>query len=704
MKKLLNKSTNRFVLNLLKGAGMLLSCALVASCGPDNKTKKQGGDQKGAFADKEEMILFFIDNKKLSREEAEKIVTDDFFEKNKDNKDALKTLTRENLLGDSEALQKKVNEEKQKIEQKKGDSNPTSQKTLAKGNGESINKETPSLEGDEGGVDEKAPSIKLVDDERIKENKYLPIKAGVTEDCIVALKINITEYDGSNLEAVSSNENVKAVFDKDNSSIDVGIGTFGEEILVPTTISLREKNSGKVLYKFELCLVDEAYKGYWEGTVENDFAEAAKKCIEEGGEASDLGKNLSDLKNVSDGLFKVWNAIEGESFRKKLNLVLNENTLRWGNKMVNDVKNNLQHVVDVLDIYNGLFPDKVVRFVLDKTNVDLASGEIKNSLTHLVRLGENVDGKVLVGKSNANNKFGFGVGDTGVLVGEWDEGIDDLKKCLDCVAALREDDSLKNAGFLSDLFNSVGVVNGTAVRKIKVSVGEFVVDNCVDFGQFDTLGGELSKLEGVINLVGKCFSYSIDNDNKVFLKVGGGDIEILILDSEGSLKNLGKLIGGTEKWFSAGLGVDKINLSLDGGKIKIGNKGFDIVCSSKEAFDMFVSAMSDIKKYWGFNGNFGNLNLGNGVLMFGVLNISVAGKEDGFFSENGSFQKAVGLGLVENSIIDNLVEGDGDNAKKIVKADGAADKVFDFGKVVWKNDGDIDDTVLGRYFVKKVVV
>ena len=173
------------------------------------------------------MILFFIDNKKLSREEAEKIVTDKFFKENKDNKDALKVLTREDLLGDSEVLQKKVNREKQKIEQKKGDSNPTSQKTLAKGNGESINKETPSLEGDEGDVDEKAPSFELVDDERIKENKYLPIKAGVTEDCIVALKINITEYDGSNLEAVSGNENVKAVFDKDNSSIDVGIGAFG---------------------------------------------------------------------------------------------------------------------------------------------------------------------------------------------------------------------------------------------------------------------------------------------------------------------------------------------------------------------------------------------------------------------------------------------------------------------------------------------
>lgn len=51
---------------------MILSCTLVASCGNSGKDSNKGGDQKGSFVDKEEMIKFFIDNKKLSREEAEK--------------------------------------------------------------------------------------------------------------------------------------------------------------------------------------------------------------------------------------------------------------------------------------------------------------------------------------------------------------------------------------------------------------------------------------------------------------------------------------------------------------------------------------------------------------------------------------------------------------------------------------------------------
>ena len=701
MKKLLNISTDRFVLNLLKGAGMILPCTLVASCGTGNNKGSQGDDQKGAFADKEEMILFFIDNKKLSREEAEKIVTDKFFKENKDNKDALKALTRENLLGDSEALQKKISEEKQKIEQKKGGSNPTSQKTLSKGDGEGINKETPSLEGDEGDVDEKAPSIKLVADERIKDDKYLPIKAGVAKDCIVALKINITGCDSSNLEPVSSNEKVSVVFDKDNSNVDVGIGTFGEEILVSTTISLREKNSGKVLYKFELCLVDEAYKGYWEGTVENDFAEAAKKCIEKGEEASDLGKNLSDLKNVSEGLFKVWSAIEGESFRKKLNLVLNGNTLRWGNKVVDSVKDDLLHVVDVLDIYNGLFPDKVVRFVLDKTNVDLTSGSIKESLTHLVRLGENVDGKVLVEKDNVSNKFGFGLEGSGIAVDEWDENIDDLKKCLDCVAGLKEDDSLKNAGFLSSLFNSVDIVNGTTNGKIKVGVGNFVLDNCVDFKRFDIFEEELKNFKDITTFVKGCFSFSIDRDNKVYLVVKDGEppMEILSLENEAALHNLGKLVSGVDRVFGCNPTGVKIRLCAgdETKEIKVGSKVISISFDNKSSFDKFVSSMSDIKKYWSFDGNLGDLELNNGFLWFGNLSISKVGKDAGFFTENGSWEKAVKTGIVGNCRISNLVKSGGSDSKIRI---GEGKKGFDFGKAVWKN-GDIDKNVLGEYFIRK---
>ena len=608
-------------------------------------------------------------------------------------------LTREDLLGDSEVLQKKVNREKQKIEQKKGDSNPTSQKTSSKGDGEGINKETPSLEGDEGDVDEKAPSIKLVADERIKNDKYLPIKAGVDKNNIVVLKVDVVGYDVSVLEAVSSNEGVNVVFDKDHSSIDVGIGAFGEDILVPTTISLCEKNSGKVLYKFELCLVDEAYKGYWEGTVENDFAEAAKKCIEEGDEASDLGKNLSDLKNVSEGLFKVWSAIEGESFRKKLNLVLDKNTLRWGNREVNDVKGDLQHVVDVLDIYNGLFPDEIVKFVLDETNIDLTSNNIVASLTHLVRLGENVDGKVLVGKSNANNKFGFGVGDTGVLVEEWDENIDDLKKCLDCVAGLRENDSLKNAEFLSNLFGSVSIVNGTDNGKIKVGVGGFIVDNCVNFNSLNDLEDSLGKIDKVVDLVGKCLSFNINNVNEVFLTVKDfGAMKMFSLDCENSLKKLGELIKKTEKWFSEEV-VNGIKLGVgdSDGKVKIGSKEFSITVDSKENFDSFVTVMENIKKYWEFNDNFGDLNLGNRVLNFGVLNISVAGKDAGFFTENGSWEKAVKTGIVGNYRISNLVKSRGSDSKIGI---GGGKKDFDFGKAVWKN-GDIDKNVLGEYFIRK---
>ena len=701
MKKLLKGSTDKFVLNLLKGAGMILPCTLVASCGDPGKDSNKGGDQKGSFVDKEEMIKFFIDNKKLSREEAEKIVTDKFFKENKDNKDALKALTRENLLGDSEALQKKISEEKQKIEQKKGGSNPTSQKTLSKGDGESINKKTPSLEGDEGDMDEKAPSIKLVADERIKNDKYLPIKAGVDKNNIVVLKVDVVGYDVSVLEAVSSNEGVNVVFDKDHSSIDVGIGAFGEDVLVQTTISLREKNSGKVWSKFELCLVDEAYKGYWEGNKKESFVAAANKCLESN-DIDSLKNSLDALSKVDVDLFEVWNAIEGEKFRKNLNLKLDENKLSWGDKSFDNVKNNLSNVVDVLVAYNTIFPGNTVRFVLDETNIDLSAANIVDSLTELwVKLGANIKGEIWVGKSRGGDKFGFCIKEGSASVGEWDENIGDLKKCLDLVAGLKENDSLKNAEFLSNLFGSVSIVNGTDNGKIKVGVGDFVFDNCVDFKQFGTFDKELENFKDITTFVKGCFSFSIDKDNKVYLVVKDGEppMEILSLENEAALHNLGKLVSGVDRVFGCNPTGVKIRLCA-GDKtkeIKVGSKVISISFDNKSSFDKFVSSMSDIKKYWSFDGNLGDLELNNGFLWFGNLSISKVGKDAGFFTENGSWKKAVKTGIVGNWRISNLVQSRGSDSKIGISG---GKKDFDFGKAVWKN-GDIDKNVLGEYFIRK---
>ena len=60
MKKILKGSTDRFVLNLLKGSGMILPCTLVASCGNSDvvscgnsdKESNKDGDQKSFFASK----------------------------------------------------------------------------------------------------------------------------------------------------------------------------------------------------------------------------------------------------------------------------------------------------------------------------------------------------------------------------------------------------------------------------------------------------------------------------------------------------------------------------------------------------------------------------------------------------------------------------------------------------------------------------
>ena len=88
MKKLLKGSTDKFVLNLLKGAGMILPCTLVASCGDPGEESNEGGDQKS----------FSVLNKNLTRGQAGKKVTGEFFEENKDNQEAFEPLTRENLL------------------------------------------------------------------------------------------------------------------------------------------------------------------------------------------------------------------------------------------------------------------------------------------------------------------------------------------------------------------------------------------------------------------------------------------------------------------------------------------------------------------------------------------------------------------------------------------------------------------------------
>ena len=678
---------------------MILSCTLVASCGNSGKDSNKGGDQKGSFVDKEEMIKFFIDNKKLSREEAEKKVTDDFFEKNKDNKDALKVLTREDLLGDSEVLQKKVNREKQKIEQKKGDSNPTSQKTSSKGDGEGINKETPSLEGDEGDVDEKAPSIKLVADERIKNDKYLPIKAGVDKNNIVVLKVDVVGYDVSVLEAVSSNEGVNVVFDKDHSSIDVGIGTFGEDILVPTTISLREKNSGKVWAKFELCLVDEAYKGYWEGNKKESFVAAANKCLESN-DIDSLKNSLDALSKVDVDLFEVWNAIEGKKFRDDLNLIFSENKLSWKGGSVEDVKGNFDKVVDTLVVYNSIFTDNPVKFVLDGTNFDFNSKVLILAFRRLTELGVNVEGEIWVGKGS-NGLFAFCIKDKPVGDGKWSATGKDFMECLGYIRELKLNDRFCNCSVFSELIKSVFVGNGTEIGKIKVGVGNFVLDNCVDFKRFDIFEEELKNFKDITTFVKGCFSFSIDRDNKVYLVVKDGEppMEILSLENEAALHNLGKLVSGVDRVFGCNPTGAKIRLCAgdETKEIKVGSKVISISFDNKSSFDKFVSSMSDIKNYWSFDGNLGDLELNNGFLWFGNLSISKVGKDAGFFTENGSWEKAVKTGIVGNCRISNLVQSRGSDSKIGI---GGGKKDFDFGKAVWKN-GDIDKNILGGYFIRK---
>ena len=230
MKKLLNISTDRFVLNLLKGAGMILSCTLVAycgnsdvvSCGNSDKESNKDGDQKSFFASKKEMIQFFI-KKGVNKEEAAKKVTNEFFKKNKDNKDALKVLTCKDFLGNSEVLQRKINEEMDKI-------------LLLKKNKQEVRVKSTNNE---------APSILLGDNERIKDGKYLPIRAGGSVDCVIPLRVVVSGYNDSIHEVVSNNENVKVIYDKDNSSIDIRIISFDEKVLVSTDIILRKRKGGK---------------------------------------------------------------------------------------------------------------------------------------------------------------------------------------------------------------------------------------------------------------------------------------------------------------------------------------------------------------------------------------------------------------------------------------------------------------------------
>ena len=532
MKKLLKGSTDRFVLNLLKGAGMILPCTLVASCGNSGKDSNKGGDQKGSFVDKEEMIKFFIDNKKLSRGQAGKKVTGEFFEENKDNQEAFEPLTRENLL--------------------------------------------------------------------------------------------------------------------------------------------KEKKVGKV-----------------------DFAAAAKKCIE----AENIGALKESLKILNSGsadLFKEWDAIEGDKFRKNLNLKLDKNKLSWGDKSFDNVKNNLKEVVDVLVAYNTIFPGNTVRFVLDETNIDLSAANIVDSLTELVKLGANIEGEIWVGKSRGGDKFGFCLKSKSASVGEWENDIDGLGECIDLVAQIKEIEGIGDIEVCSSLFESVKVSNGTNHGKIKGCVGDFIVDDCVDFGSLGDFEERLAELESAINFVGTCFTWSIDNNNDVYLKVGDCDpMKILCLDSEDNLRNLGKLIAGTEKWFVVGDKSNKIGLYVgDAGEVGIGKKKFVVDVSSKDSFDKFVYSLSNVGKCWPFIGNFGDLEIKYGSLCFGALDISGAGREKGFFVDGGSWEKAVNLGIVGKSSVYNVIKGEN---SYFVGVSGMGES-YKFDEKVWIGNS-INSSILGRYFV-----
>ena len=96
--------------------------------------------------------------------------------------------------------------------------------------------------------------------------------------------------------------------------------------------------------------------------------------------------------------------IFGGGFRNDLNLSLEGNKFSWGNGGVCDVNENFFDVISVVVYYNAIFPDNVVKFVFDGSNVDLPGEVIKDSLIKLVKLNKSVGGQIWI-KKDKNGKI-----------------------------------------------------------------------------------------------------------------------------------------------------------------------------------------------------------------------------------------------------------------------------------------------------------